>query len=162
MAIEPFFLRYSKLNNWTWKFKARAMAKIKTTGRWLNISWWKRHNMKSWSEAIKSWWRHQMETFSALLALCEGNHRSPVDSPHKGPWLRSLMFPFTCGWTNGFENNRDAGDLKRHRTHFDVTVTCTNVCGRLCRSIHYKPINLPLQLMGILATLSVNSINSMA
>ena len=24
----------------------------------------------------KSWWRHQMETFSALLALCEGN--SPV------------------------------------------------------------------------------------
>ena len=23
-----------------------------------------------------SWWRHQMETFSALLAICEGN--SPV------------------------------------------------------------------------------------
>ena len=32
------------------------------------------------------WWRHQMETFSALLALCEGIHRSPVDSPHKGQW----------------------------------------------------------------------------
>ena len=31
-----------------------------------------------------SWWRHQMETFSALLALCAGNHRSPVNSPHKG------------------------------------------------------------------------------
>ena len=27
-----------------------------------------------------TWWRHQMETFSALLALCEGNYRSPVDS----------------------------------------------------------------------------------
>ena len=26
------------------------------------------------------WWRHPMRTFSALLALCEGNHRSPVDS----------------------------------------------------------------------------------
>ena len=25
---------------------------------------------------IVSWWRHQMETFSALLAFCEGN--SPV------------------------------------------------------------------------------------
>ena len=30
-----------------------------------------------------SWWRHQMETFSALLALC---HRSPVNSHHKGQW----------------------------------------------------------------------------
>ena len=32
-----------------------------------------------------------METFSALLALCEGNHRS-VDSPHNGQWRRHLMF----------------------------------------------------------------------
>ena len=31
---------------------------------------------------VTTWWRHQMETFSALLALCAGN--SPVDSPHKG------------------------------------------------------------------------------
>ena len=29
-----------------------------------------------------SWWRLQMELFSALLALCGGIHRSPVDSPH--------------------------------------------------------------------------------
>ena len=29
-----------------------------------------------------TWWHHQMETFSALLALCEGNPL--VDSPHKG------------------------------------------------------------------------------
>ena len=25
------------------------------------------------SHALQSWWRHQMETFSALLPLCEGN-----------------------------------------------------------------------------------------
>ena len=31
-----------------------------------------------------AWWRHQMKTVSALLALCERNHRSPVDSPTKG------------------------------------------------------------------------------
>ena len=31
-------------------------------------------------------WRHQMETFFALLAICPGNHRSPVNSPHKGQW----------------------------------------------------------------------------
>ena len=36
-----------------------------------------------------SWWRHQMETFSALLALCEGN--PPMVSPHKGQWRGALM-----------------------------------------------------------------------
>ena len=44
-------------------------------------------------------WRHQMETFSALLALCEGNHRSPVDSPHKGQWRGALMFSLICAWS---------------------------------------------------------------
>ena len=29
-------------------------------------------------KVCKSWWRHEMETFSALLAICAGN--SPVDS----------------------------------------------------------------------------------
>ena len=38
------------------------------------------------------WWRQQMETFSALLALCAGIHRSPVNSPHKGQCRGALMF----------------------------------------------------------------------
>ena len=29
-------------------------------------------------------WRHQMEMFSALLVLCEGNPWAPVDCTHKG------------------------------------------------------------------------------
>ena len=29
------------------------------------------------------WWRHQIKTFSALLAICAGNHRSPVNSGTK-------------------------------------------------------------------------------
>ena len=29
---------------------------------------------------VPSWWRHQMETFSSLLAICAGN------SLHKGQW----------------------------------------------------------------------------
>ena len=32
------------------------------------------------------------------------------------------MFPLICSWTNGWTNNRDAGDLRRHRAHYDVTV----------------------------------------
>ena len=39
-----------------------------------------------------TWWRHQMETFSALLVFVRGLHRSPVDSTHKGQWRGALMF----------------------------------------------------------------------
>ena len=61
-----------------------------------------------------------MEAFSSLLGLCEGN--SPVDSPHKDHWRGALMFFFISPWRNGWANNRDADDLRRHRTHYDVTV----------------------------------------
>ena len=43
-----------------------------------------------------SWWRHQMETFSALLAICAGNSPVPVNSPHKGQWRGALMFFYLC------------------------------------------------------------------
>ena len=33
----------------------------------------------------------------------------------------TLMFSFICAWINGWINNREAGDLRRHRAHYDVT-----------------------------------------
>ena len=33
-----------------------------------------------------------------------------------------LMFSLICAWTSGRANNRDAGDMRRHRVHYDVTV----------------------------------------
>ena len=69
-----------------------------------------------------TWWPHQMETFSTLLAFCAGNHRSPVNSPHKGQWRRVLMFSLICAWTNSWANNGDTSDLRCHRAHYDVTV----------------------------------------
>ena len=67
-------------------------------------------------------WRHQMETFAALLAICAGIHRSPVTSPHKGQWRGALMFSLICVWINGWVNNREAGDLRRYRARYDVIV----------------------------------------
>ena len=71
---------------------------------------------------LNTWWRHEMEKFSALLAICAGIHRSPVNSPHKGQWRRALMFSLICVWINGWVNNREAGDLRRYRAHYDVIV----------------------------------------
>ena len=57
-----------------------------------------------------TWWRHQMETFSALLAICAGNSRG------------ALMFSLICTRINGWVNNGEAGDLRRNRAHYDVIV----------------------------------------
>ena len=63
-----------------------------------------------------------METFSALLAICAGNSPVPVNSPHKGQWRGTLMFTLICARINGRVNNREAGDLRRYHTHYNVIV----------------------------------------
>ena len=68
------------------------------------------------------WWRHQMETFSALLAICAGNSPVTVDSPHKGQWRGVSMFVLIWAWINGWVNNGEAGDLRCHHAHYDVTL----------------------------------------
>ena len=47
---------------------------------------------------------------------------------HKGQWRGTLLFSLICAWTNVSSNNRDAGDLVRHRTHYDVTVMVKILC----------------------------------
>ena len=33
-----------------------------------------------------------------------------------------FMFSLICAWTNGWVKNQEAGDLRRHRAHYDVPV----------------------------------------
>ena len=51
-----------------------------------------------------------------------GIHRSSVNSPHKGQWRGALLFSLICAWINGWVNNRETGDLRRHRAPYDVIV----------------------------------------
>ena len=46
----------------------------------------------------------------------------PVNSPYKGQWRGGLMFSLICVWINDWVNNGEAGDLRRYRIHYDVTV----------------------------------------
>ena len=69
-----------------------------------------------------TWWRHQLKIFSALLALCAGNSPVPVNSPHKGQWCGALMFSSICSLINRWVNNREAGDLRCHRAHYDANI----------------------------------------
>ena len=76
---------------------------------WFQMPW-------SHDDVIK--WKH----FPRYWPFVRGIHRSPVNSPHKGQWLGALIFSVICVWINGWVNNREAGDLRRCRAHYDVTV----------------------------------------
>ena len=75
-------------------------------------------------------------TFSALLAICAGIHRLPVNSPHKGQWRRVLILSLICAWINGLVNNPEAGYLWHHRAHYDVTVMWKKAIGMCCHIIY--------------------------
>ena len=65
-------------------------------------------------------WKH----FPRYWPLVRGFRRSPVNSPHKGQWRGALMFSLICACINGWVNNGEAGDLRRHRAHNVVIVMC--------------------------------------
>ena len=90
------------------------------------------HNIRSWFSFIRVP-RYTPATFMMTSSngnifhvtdhLCgRGLHRSLVNSPHKGQRRGALMFSLICVWINGWENNREAGDLRRHHAHYDVIV----------------------------------------
>ena len=84
-----------------------------------------------------------METFSALLAFCEGD--SPVNGefPSQRPVTRGL-FSLICARTNGWANRRDAGDLGRHRALQDVTAMLWGIMQFLTKQdnqLSMKPVN---------------------
>ena len=48
-----------------------------------------------------------------------------MNSLHKGQWRGALMFSLICTRINDWVNNGKAGDMRRHRAHYDVTVMYT-------------------------------------
>ena len=62
-----------------------------------------------------------METFSTLLAICAGNSPVTGEFSTQRPVTRSFDVFFDLRLNNGWVNNREAGDLRRYRAHYDVT-----------------------------------------
>ena len=84
-----------------------------------NVSIWWRHHVQPAEPPVKvfflfsvSWWRHDMETLFALLALCTGKHWLT-----KGQQLGYLMFSLSLSRTDCWPNSRFATDLGRNSAH---------------------------------------------
>ena len=68
---------------------------LKTNKLSLNIKYWLIHDRHlNAPSPFFTWWRHQMETFSALLVLCEGNSPATGEFPAQGPVTRSFAVFF--------------------------------------------------------------------
>ena len=70
-----------------------------------------------------------METYSALLAICVGNSPVTGEFPTQRPVTRIFDVFFDLRLIKSWENNREAGDLRRHHVHYDVTVMLVHPCG---------------------------------
>ena len=72
--------------------------------------------------SVTAWWRHQMETLSALLVICTGNSPVTGEFPAQRPMTLSFDVFFDLPWINRWANNRESGDLIHHRAHYGVAI----------------------------------------
>ena len=115
-----------RCDNSSYRFKRRPRAHVGSPANRCGVTAiWTWSMIASHDDVIK--WKH----FPRYWPFVRGIHRSPVNSPHKGQWRRGLMFSLICAWVNDWVSNRDAGDLRRHRAHYDVIVMCTHFISML-------------------------------
>ena len=75
-----------------------------------------------WGEVYKSQLRTRIPVVLYRLWSCSNWDVHVMNSPHKGQWRGALMFSVICIWINCWVNNSEAGDLRRHRAHYYVSV----------------------------------------
>ena len=136
----PILIVNNRLVERNWRFRCWPIHLLnkQSTCRWYESAW--RHVMSlSWAflnsglpcflvghleiyHLIRTWWRHQMETFSALLAFCAGNSPVTGEFPAQRPVTRNFDVFFNLRLNKRLRSNRESGDLRRHRTHYIVIV----------------------------------------
>ena len=104
-------------------------------------------NMTLWKTIAAAGWQRDVNVcfdkkssslFKCQTILRENNHyvcqwiqaivTLVLNSPHNGQWRGALMLFLFCARMNGWENNRDADDLRPHSVHYDVTNACVSGC----------------------------------
>ena len=97
----------------------------------------------SWRQPLRTWWLHQMETFSALLTICAGNSPVTGEFPVQKPVTRSCA---------GFFDLRLNKRLSKHSwgwwvetpprslwLHYNEIFCCQNG-GHFCSNIHQEAV----------------------
>ena len=92
---------------------------------WWKVIIWANDGLVCWYITTRHqngiWWRHQMETFSAVLAICARNSLVTGEFPTQRPVTRSFNVFFDLRLNKRFSKQYEAGNLKHHHAHYDVT-----------------------------------------
>ena len=105
--------QYGLYSSLFWWYRQPCSSYLST---WGNIGKCQEEVLMQHGDVIK--WKH----LPRYWPFVPGIHWSLVNFPHKGQWWRVLMFSLICAWTNGWADHRYAGDLRRHRAFYDITV----------------------------------------
>ena len=106
--ITPLNLKNNLAHESSWEFSSTQTGKLVASLVTSDQFWILYIHMGSALEhddVIK--WKH----FRVTGPFVRGTHRSLVDFLHRDKWRGALVFYLICAWTNGWANNRDAGDL---------------------------------------------------
>ena len=112
------WLLWHYILSWVSRFVADGLVRI-----WRQAIWnHQHHSYITLSEILIMMTSSNGNSFPRYWPFVWGIHRSPVNSPHKVQWRGALMFSLVCVWINDWVNNHEAGDLRRSRAHYDVSV----------------------------------------
>ena len=118
-----------------------SAAKLGLISKIIEINTWGVHEMTYilytafWNT---SWWRHQMETFSALLALFAGNSPVTGEFPAQRSVTRSFDVLFDLRLNKRLSKQSWGCDLRRHRAHYDVMVMIFDENYRVLFKCHWS------------------------
>ena len=85
-------VRHAENVSISWRHHGTETNQIWSTRNCSKYGYYWYDNQSRWlpNQCGLPWWRHQMETFSALLALCAGNSPVPGEFPSQRPVTRSF------------------------------------------------------------------------
>ena len=110
LLIGPLGTNFSEILIATETFSFKKMHLKMSSGKCrsfcfgLNVLKWIYITVPLFGEAASPWWRHQVETFSALLAICVGNSPVPGEFPEQRPVTRRFDVFFDLRLNNRLSN----------------------------------------------------------
>ena len=105
------------------------------------MAWTQKHFCTDTTKSLNRWWCHQMETFSALLAICAGNSPVPGRFPAHRPVTQSFdVFSDMC--LNKGLSKQKWGDLRCHHAYYDATVMRWQTLRKMYQYLWLKLVTL--------------------
>ena len=124
-----------------------SVSHNKTNRTWSSYRWdilYTRHGSR-----LATWWRHQMETFSALLAICAGNSPVTDEFPSQRPVTRSFDVFFDLRLNKRMSKQRwgwrfetPSCSLWRHCNVYAAELWYTEHAGLWTKCQLFNPISL--------------------